>query len=52
MNREVIKIDAQNKEEAITGLELLLDVIKNSEHDGRVVERVLVTNEGNVIHSK
>lgn len=46
MEREVVKVNAQNRQEAICALEMLLDKIKNNYVSGSIEERVLVTNEG------
>lgn len=47
MERTIVNVNAKSKEEAIAGLELLLEVIKNSEYQNSVEESVQVTNEGN-----
>ena len=48
MDREVARVHAKNKQEAITALEYLIKTIKSSEYDGEVSEYVIVVNEGNV----
>lgn len=48
MSREIVKVDANSKAEAIDGLMLLLENIKDTDYDGRVIERVVVENEGHV----
>ena len=48
MDREIVKVDAKTKAEAIAALKLLLEMIKKRDYDGQVVERILVTNEGTI----
>ena len=48
MSREVARIHAKNKQEAIAALEHLLKTAKSSEYDGEVSEYVIVVNEGNI----
>ena len=47
MDREVARVHAKNKQEAIAALEHLIKTIKSSEYDGEVSEYVIVVNEGN-----
>ena len=48
MSREVARIHAKNKQEAIAALEHLIKTVKSSEYDGEVSEYVIVVNEGNI----
>ena len=48
MNREVARVHAKNRQEAIAALEHLLKTVKSSEYDGEVSEYVIVVNEGNI----
>lgn len=48
MDREVARVHAKNRQEAIAALEHLLKTIKSSEYDGKVSEYVIVVNEGNI----
>lgn len=48
MDREVARVHAKNRQEAIAALEHLLKTVKSSEHDGEVSEYVIVVNEGNI----
>ena len=48
MEREVARVHAKNKQEAISSLEHLIETIKSSEYDGEVSECVIVVNEGNI----
>ena len=48
MSREVARIHAKNKQEAIAALEHLLKTVKSSEYDGEVSEYVIVVNEGSI----
>ena len=48
MDREVARVHAKNKQEAIAALEHLIKTIKSSEYDGEVSEYVIVVNEGKV----
>lgn len=50
MSREIIKIDTKSKAEAIAGLEMALDRIKNGDFEGTIEFTVEVTNEGHVIN--
>ena len=46
MDREVARVHAKNKQEAIAALDHLIKTIKSSEYDGEVSEYVIVVNEG------
>ena len=48
MEREVARVHAKNKQEAIAALEHLIKTVKSSNYDGEVSEYVIVVNEGNV----
>lgn len=48
MEREVVRVHAKNKQEAIAALEHLIKTVKSSNYDGEVSEYVIVVNEGNV----
>ena len=50
MAREIVKVDAKTKAEAIMGLKFLLETIQNNDYDGEVCERVLIVDEG-IVHS-
>ena len=52
MDREVARVHAKNKQEAIAALEHLIKTIKSSEYDGEVSEYVIVVNEGNVANKR
>lgn len=41
--RAVVTLHAKNKAEAISALEMLLEVVKECEYDGWINERVIVT---------
>ena len=47
--RTIVTLTAKDKKEAISALELLMDVIKDIESDGPFNESVIVTSEGNSI---
>ena len=47
MDREIARVHAKNKQEAIAALEHLIKTIKSSEYDDEVSEYVIVVNEGN-----
>ena len=46
MGREVARVHAKNKQEAIAALELLIKEIKSSNYDGEVSEYAIVEIEG------
>ena len=48
MDREVARVHAKNKQEAIAALEHLIKTVKSYNYDGEVSEYVIVVNEGNV----
>ena len=48
MEREVARVHAKNKQEAIAALKHLIETIKSSEYDGEVSEYVIVVNEGDI----
>ena len=45
MDREVARVHAKNRQEAIAALEHLLKTVKSSKYDGEVSEYVIVVNE-------
>ena len=47
MEREVARVHAKNKQEAIAALEHLIKTVKSSNYDTQVSEYVIVVNEGN-----
>ena len=47
--REIASVNAKSKAEAIVALKALLDKVENTYYDDQVVERVLVTNEGECV---
>ena len=48
MDREVARVHAKNKQEAIAALEHLIKTIKSFNYADEVSEYVIVVNEGNV----
>ena len=48
MERKVVNVNANSKIEAINALEILLEIIKNTNYDGQVIESVIVNDEGRI----
>ena len=43
--RQIVKVEAKTKEEAVNALKLMLDIVRNSEYDGWIAESIIYLDD-------